>query len=198
MDNQQVMRQEYEVISKRGTLNLVRLFENFSEVFVYNRSGIHVGTVLLDLDVVENVVPLRVSSTGYAYLCVKGALAIHHIVMEHISNMETVIDHINGNPLDNRRINLRVVSAKDNANNRTRMQNNNTGVIGIIRRKHPIFNYEYYRATVSDRSTPMGGAKSKTRQISKHFNINKYGECLAFALAKEWLDAKKLEFGYLS
>jgi len=117
--------------------------------------------------------------------------------MGHISNRLTVVDHINGNPSDNRRQNLRVVSMKDNANNRNRTQNNNTGVVGIVRRKHPVFNYEYYRATVSDRSTPMGGAKSKTRQISKHFNINKYGEDLAFALAKEWLDAKKAGFGYL-
>jgi len=194
MDNQQLM---YQVKSKRGFYNIVKVFENHTEVECYSSSGTFNGVVKVDKGLEDNVTPMRINTKGYAQLCCRQYLPIQHIVMNHKSSLETVVDHIDGDKLNNTKVNLRIVSAVDNANNRNTHPLNNTGVVGVIYRKHPVWNYEYYRATVSDRITPMKGAISKTKQISKQFNIQRLGKELAFKLACDWLKIKKKEFGYL-
>jgi hypothetical protein len=51
---------------------------------------------------------------------------IHHIVMNRTG--DTMIDHINGNPLDNRKCNLRVTNASSNSHNIIHRKNKYVGV----------------------------------------------------------------------
>ena len=72
---------------------------------------------------------------GYAYFSTNrtGPTTVHSFVMRG-SVPGAHIDHINGNKLDNRRANLRVVSPQINQVNRKRLNRNNTsGIRGVAR-----------------------------------------------------------------
>jgi len=153
---------------------------------------LYLKEVVVDTEDLPLISKVRVVTSGYAW-CKRKNLA--HIVMKHESNMKIVVDHVNGNRLDNRKSNLRILTQKDNANNRTKNSRCNTGIVGIARRSKG--NYEYFRASVSDRVTPVDSkATSQTKRYSKQFNIRRLGEEKALRQAKEWLNVKRAEFNY--
>ncbi len=59
----------------------------------------------------------------------KEGLLMHRAIMKPPDGYE--VDHINRNTLDNRRSNLRIVSRKQNADNRGMFKNNTSGVKGV-------------------------------------------------------------------
>jgi len=76
-----------------------------------------------DREMLENMGKWYISNTGY---CMKNSssklgkqrtLIMHRIIMQPASDMQ--VDHINGNRLDNRRENLRIVTQHENQWNRT-------------------------------------------------------------------------------
>jgi len=78
-------------------------------------------------------------STGNGYvryssakdgLCLK---PLHRVIMDCPENM--VIDHIDHNPLNNMRSNLRIVTQHNNMMNQSKRKDNKSGVIGVAFRK---------------------------------------------------------------
>jgi hypothetical protein len=80
-----------------------------------------------------------VTSIGNIFM--RRSIRAHRIIMKPTNKM--VVDHINGNKLDNRRANLRVCTRAQNTANRGRQVNNTTGYKGV----HP---WRYgYRSEIS-------------------------------------------------
>lgn len=91
---------------------------------------------------------------------------MHRLIMDCPADMQ--VDHINGNGIDNRKYNLKIVSAKQNAHNLHNARSN-TGVLGVVFEDSK---YPRYRAVWNE----DGKLKSKC------FSVIKYGEN-AFKLA---------------
>lgn len=68
---------------------------------------------------------------GAAAYFLGGTLRIHQLIMNTPKGMHT--DHINGNPLDNRKENLRICSPQQNSRNRRKNKNNKSGFKGVKR-----------------------------------------------------------------
>lgn len=60
---------------------------------------------------------------------------LSHIVLDIQKDDSVVVDHINGDPLDNTRDNLRICSQGENVLNKRFMSNNTTGFIGVSYKK---------------------------------------------------------------
>lgn len=168
--------------------------EGYTKIVVTHiESGRFVAEMLIDNEDVHLLGNVHVTNRGYA---MSKRVPVANLVMNCKSSKELVVDHINGDRLDNRKNNLRLLSAADNANNRNKTSNN-TGVVGIARRSNG--NYIYFRASVTDRNHPVvsGETQSACKRYTKNFNITKLGEDEAFRQAQVWLAQKRKEFNYV-
>ena len=80
-----------------------------------------------------------------------------------------LIDHIDGNPSNNRIENLRKVTASQNSRNCKAKSNNKFGIRGI--------------ACVGDKAYSVKWVGNSGNRESRHFSFNKYGKDVAFVLA---------------
>lgn len=69
---------------------------------------------------------VRLHFEGRRYL---GVELFHRVITD--CPLDLVVDHVNGDPLDNRRINLRLCEQRQNAWNRKVYTNNSSGVTGV-------------------------------------------------------------------
>lgn len=79
--------------------------------------------------VLNNKIRLKYDKTIDWFYVYCGFEAVHRLLTDCPKGL--VVDHINRNPLDNRKENLRVCTVKDNNNNRKVRCTNKTGVSGI-------------------------------------------------------------------
>ena len=80
-----------------------------------------------------------VNRRGYKYIGYKGKLYRAHRLIwlyVHGSFPPEQIDHIDGNPSNNRISNLRAVSRKENAKNQKLPKNNTSGITGVVWKKN--------------------------------------------------------------
>lgn len=106
---------------------------------------------------------------------------VHRIIYELFHgkiDSGLVIDHVDGNPLNNTITNLREVTSKVNSRNMKMHSRNKTGKTGVCRVRGKTS--DYYRATILCDLTG--------KLISKNFNITRLGNEEAFRLACECRD----------
>ena len=103
------------------------------EVPIQNRRGEVISSFLIDEEDAHLLqYKWRLRKDGYVYRGEnRQKLFLHREILNNINLEGKVIDHINGNPRDNRRCNLRVCEQGDNAKNIRVKSNNTSGVTGV-------------------------------------------------------------------
>lgn len=109
----------------------------FSRPILYNKDNhcifkINESDVIIDedmyYDIIKNI--WHITKRGYVYGRVNDKqIQLHRYVMNYSG--DNYIDHINGNKLDNRRINLRIVTPQQNAMNKSSTKNSTSKYIGV-------------------------------------------------------------------
>lgn len=124
------------------------------------------------------------SGEHYAITTNKGCdqFRMHNLVMNFTPDGVLSVDHINKNPLDNRKANLRIVDWTTQVINRNIQKNNTSGTIGVSRdvnpRKEPYWAALWYE----------NGKMQK-----KRFSVKKYGDDGAKELAITFRKQKERE-----
>ena len=110
---------------------------------LYNQKTNKVGEFIIDFDDIEKIKyhKWRLSHSHVVTgLPAKGTQRdLSHVVLDIVikdfEEKNIVVDHINGNPLDNRKSNLRICPQSENVLNKSFMSNNTSGFIGVCYRK---------------------------------------------------------------
>ena len=161
----------------------VKFYEDYVEIYKHNISDNKTKIIIVDLEDFDKVKNISFYGREKEYVrCKKRPL--HRTVLNYTGDL--MVDHINGNTLDNRKGNLRIVTQSINQRNLHNFRRNNTGIIGIQYRVNG--SYRYFRASWREKD-----GKRKTKQ----FNINKLGEKEAFEMSKEYLRERYLENDYV-
>lgn len=129
-----------------------------------------------DIDLIQKhfwYAVVRKDGLSYATTTIRGkSIKYHNVIMNHTPG-ELTVDHINRNSLDNRKQNLRLATAVEQAKNRNYFNKvNKTGMLGVEKEEGK---YARYYAVWS----------ANGKQCKKSFSINKYGEQAALQMAIE-------------
>lgn len=103
------------------------LHDDYAECITYDKEGNETARIKVDLDKVEELKQFKIyirkqgGDTWYAAISINGKkVLLHRYLMgihEEEYSIKKVVDHINGDKLDNRVQNLRVCEHKDNMKN---------------------------------------------------------------------------------
>lgn len=75
--------------------------------------------------------PLGYAIRGYRTLGTYTNCFMHNVILSHTPTKNAIIDHINLNPLDNRKANLRITTKANNIRNRYKQSNNHFNYKGV-------------------------------------------------------------------
>lgn len=108
--------------------------ENETAIFnIYNKECIKISEFIIDLEDLEKVRYHKWRIDAYGYILSgqgKDAIRLQRFLTD-TNDPELVVDHINNNPLDNRKCNLRVCTKLENNFNKIDSGRNTSGILGL-------------------------------------------------------------------
>ena len=116
-----------------------------------------------------------IDTNGYHYVCTWDSNLEKIIKMSHLIIGKNY-DHINRNPMDNRKLNLRFATHSENMKNRKRFKNNTSGITGVYFHKNK-FKWEA-RISNNGKVTCLGSFNNKDEAIRARLKaeLEYYGE----------------------
>ena len=115
----------------RFDANEIIEYDNYAEIVIYNKQCEEIARTIIDLDDVEKCKQYKWScKSDNGYVKHKDLGYLHRFIMNASEDM--VIDHANGNKLDNRKSNLRECTIQQNSFNKGIRTNNTSGVTGVV------------------------------------------------------------------
>ena len=98
----------------RCDVNRINYFDDYAEIIITNRRDEYVCTTIIDREDAERVSNFRWTFNGKYVRMFKGTspIYLHRFIMDYKGDLD--IDHINGDKLDNRKGNLRIVDRAEN------------------------------------------------------------------------------------
>lgn len=158
-------------LNKRKSKNSYIVLNDYVELKTTKNQSFFIDAK--DLDVVLKYT-WCLSKTGYLVANINHKVVkLHRYILDVDSRQ--VIDHINGNPLDNRRNNLRICDQSNNGKNLKLKRNNNIGYPGIRKTHSNTYNV---RITFNNKEIHIGNFNTLDEAISarKNAEIKYYGE----------------------
>ncbi|QSF43352.1 HNH endonuclease [Paenibacillus tianjinensis] len=145
--NQMLCRRHYDHMWNFGKIlkrtindpNEVIKFDTYAEIIMYNSKNEETSRAIVDLEDVDLLSRHKWRENNWGYPSTgNGRSEINcmmHQLLMHPKDGE-IVDHINRNPLDNRRCNLRIVNKSINSINTGLRGNNVSGVTGVTYNKN--------------------------------------------------------------
>jgi group I intron endonuclease len=133
-----------------NTPNEIVTHDDFAEILCYDKRGEYKNSILIDIEDIDFCKNYKwgINTINYASTTIDGkTISMHRLLMNPTKDL--VVDHINGNTLDNTRKNLRICTKQQN--NRNRHENR---VIGVVMDKKR--NKWKAIITVNDRQVYLG------------------------------------------
>ena len=168
-------QKHYNQVRKYGKI-LTRTRKDPNEIIVYDNYGKEINKALIDLDDIEKVKNYKWTFDG-RYVRKSGKERLHRFIMNCPKDM--VVDHINMNPLDNRKCNLRICTMQQNNFNKKEQTNNTSGRVGVTWDKQT--NKWLAQIQVDGKNIKLGRFKNKEEAIRareeaelKYFGEYKY------------------------
>lgn len=114
-------------------VNEIIFYHDFAEIILYDKGHVEKSRYIIDLNDVSKCKNIKWSEhiEGYVWGKIRGKIIFIHNYLLNNTSKKIVVDHIDGNKKNNRRINLRKATYSQNNMNAKKRKTNTSGKAGI-------------------------------------------------------------------